>query len=199
MSKNKITLYGFAQSTYVRTARLVCEEKSIDYSIEPGGFGSAEFRALHPFGKMPAMRHGKVVLGESLAIASYLDQVFDGPSLIPDDATARAHVLQWSTSCIDYLYDAVVRQLLKAMQAGVTPDDEVLAKSREVLAGFDGAIGRGGHLVGASVTLADLYLWPMLAFAAAQPAGKALLADFPGLSSAIALAESRESYNRTAS
>lgn len=197
--KQPVHLYGFAPSTYVRTVRLVCAEKSIDYTLEPGGFGSPEFRALHPFGKMPAMRHGDVVLAESLAIASYLDQVFDGPSLFPDQPAPRARAIQWATSIIDYLYPAVVVELLKAMKAETEPSAEVIADAREILGVFDGAVADTGHLVGDRATVADLYLWPVLAFADSQPAGKALLADFRGLSAALTAARARSTFAGTAS
>ena len=53
-----VKLYGFPQSTYVRTARLACEEKGVAYEIVPSQPDSSENLAVHPFGKVPAMSHG---------------------------------------------------------------------------------------------------------------------------------------------
>ena len=66
----EIVLYGFPQSTYVRTARLACEEKSVAHVLEPVEFGGAAHRRLHPFATMPAMRHGEMVMYETSSIAS---------------------------------------------------------------------------------------------------------------------------------
>jgi len=55
----QIELFGFAGSTYVRTARMVCEEKNIDYRLRPLEFRQESHRALHRFLRMPARRAGK--------------------------------------------------------------------------------------------------------------------------------------------
>lgn len=74
-----VDLFGYAPSTYVRTARLVCEEKEIAYSLVPLEFRADSHRDVHPFLKMPALRHGDTVLFETLAIAIYLNEQFPGP------------------------------------------------------------------------------------------------------------------------
>ena len=51
--------------------------------------------AIHPFGKIPVMRHGDVTLCELKAIATYIDRVFDGPKVIPEDPKRAAQVEQW--------------------------------------------------------------------------------------------------------
>ncbi|MEE8248170.1 MAG: glutathione S-transferase N-terminal domain-containing protein, partial [Alphaproteobacteria bacterium] len=43
----EVVIYGFPQSTYVRTARLVCEEKGVAYDLAPVEFGSPEHLELH--------------------------------------------------------------------------------------------------------------------------------------------------------
>ena len=42
----EIVLYGFPQSTYVRTARLACEEKGVAHVLESIEFGGAAHRRL---------------------------------------------------------------------------------------------------------------------------------------------------------
>jgi glutathione S-transferase len=51
--------------------------------------------AIHPLGKIPAMRHGNFQLFESKAIATYVDRTFTGPKLFPDDAKLCAQIEQW--------------------------------------------------------------------------------------------------------
>ena len=81
-----LEIIGFPQSTYVRVARMACEEKGVAYDLWPAPPHSPEVLAIHPFGKIPAMRHGDFELFESKAIGTYLDRMFPGPHLIPEDA-----------------------------------------------------------------------------------------------------------------
>src|SRR6185312_6044135 len=92
---SRVEIIGFPQSTYVRVVRMACEEKGIPYDLIPVRPHAPEVEAIHPLGKVPAMRHGDLTLCESKAIVSYLDRVFDGPKLIPEDPRRAAEVEQW--------------------------------------------------------------------------------------------------------
>jgi hypothetical protein len=67
-----IEIIGAAQSAYVRTTRMAFEEKGVAYSLKPAAPNSTTINALHPFGKIPVMRHGAFTLFESKAIATYI-------------------------------------------------------------------------------------------------------------------------------
>ena len=82
-----LEIIGVPQSNYVWAVRMVCEEKGVPYELNPVRPHSPDVDAVHPFGKIPVMRHGDVTLCESKAIATYIDRVFDGPKVIP--ATRR--------------------------------------------------------------------------------------------------------------
>ena len=75
--------------------RMVCEEKSIAYDLKEAGPRSPEAFAIHPFGKIPVLRHGDFELCESKAIATYLDLGFPGPKLIPTEPRHAALTEQW--------------------------------------------------------------------------------------------------------
>ena len=93
---SKPTLYGPAYSTYTRSVRLAMEEKGVDYDLVEVDFLQgpmpAEQIERHPFAKVPALAHDGFKLYEVSAIGRYVDEVFDGPSLQPDDEIGRAHV-----------------------------------------------------------------------------------------------------------
>ena len=71
---------------------------------------SEAYRELHPFGKIPAMRHGDVTLFETSAIARYIDETFPGPRLQPADPRERAVMNQWISACNHYFYSDVIRR-----------------------------------------------------------------------------------------
>src|SRR5580692_6258361 len=91
----ELEIIGAPQSNFVRTVRMACAEKSVPYTLN-GVFPHApEVDAIHPFGKIPVMRHGEVALAETKAICSYVDLAFEGPHLIPRDPVGAARTEQW--------------------------------------------------------------------------------------------------------
>ena len=91
----QVEIFGIERSNYVRMVRMVCEEKGITYDLKPVPPHSPEVLAIHPFGRIPVMRHGDVTLCESKAIATYLDRSFPGPALMPSGARDAALAEQW--------------------------------------------------------------------------------------------------------
>src|SRR5438477_9772573 len=90
-----LEIIGAPQSNYVWAVRMVCEEKGVPYEHRPERPHTPDVDAIHPFGKIPVMRHGDVTLCESKAIATYIDRVFGGPKVIPEDPKRAAQVEQW--------------------------------------------------------------------------------------------------------
>jgi glutathione S-transferase len=166
----KPEILGSLRSSYTRVVRMVCEEKGIDHILTETQLGAPEIRAIHPFGKMPVLRHGDFTLCESKAIASYLDRSFPGRELIPSDTRLAARTEQWISLVNTVLDPTLVRGYLLAYAFPRTADgkpdrkiiDAVLPKVREQLALLEQAVAPTGHLVGDHVTLADINLLPIL-------------------------------------
>ena len=109
-----LEIIGAPQSNFVRTTRIACIQKRVPYTLTPARPHTPEVDAIHPLGKIPVMRHGGVTLCESAGICVYIDRTFDGPLLIPRDATSAARAVQWillHNTAIDPLW---VRQYLRA-------------------------------------------------------------------------------------
>ncbi|HRC58864.1 MAG TPA: glutathione S-transferase family protein [Kofleriaceae bacterium] len=199
---NKIVLFGPAPSSYVRTARMVCVEKGLEHALEPLELGSAAHLKVHPWGKVPAMRHGDVQLIETSAIARYVDEVGPGPSLLPDTAAARAVMEQWISTINCYLYDSLVRNyalkyILPSFR-GAAPDPQeiaagVPAMQRDV-ARLDAAYAGRPFLAGDKLSLADLFVAPIVQTVSMFPEGKAAIAQAPELARVQATLESRASF-----
>ena len=166
-----ITIYGFPQSSYVRTARLVCEEKGVSYEIEQMGPHTPELLALQPHGYMPAIRHGDFVLYEASAIARYIDEAFDGPALQPGDIKARAGMNKWISATNHYYDRAMVRdiviQRLVVPSRGGAPDEEMIAggveKLPRLLDILDAHLAGNDYLAGGDISLADCFMQPIIA------------------------------------
>jgi glutathione S-transferase len=90
----EITLYGVAVSAFVAKVRVVLDLKGLAFEEKapPGGYGSAEYRAIVPAGSVPGMVIDGEPLHDSNAIVEYLDEIAPEPPLMPATPMARAKV-----------------------------------------------------------------------------------------------------------
>jgi glutathione S-transferase len=179
----ELQIIGVPQSNYVCAARIACHEKGVPYTLVPVRPHSPEVDAIHPFGKIPVMRHGDVTLCESRAICYYIDHAFAGPPLAPRDPVLGAQAEEWISLVNTHIDPVLVRQYALAYFFPNTPDgsanraviDPALPKMEQISALLDRAVARTGHLVGDSFTLADINLLPILFYMNKLPESGAML------------------------
>jgi glutathione S-transferase len=169
--------------------------------------GAPELRDIHPFGKMPVLRHGDFELFESKAIATYLDGSFPGPQLIPSNSRLAGLTEQW-VSLVNTVMDPIlVRAYLFAYAAPKTADGKPDHKTIEAvtptvrlqLGVLDNAVSRTGYLVGDQFTLADINLLPILYYVRQLPEGATALAATTHLGRYYDRHAKRPSFVRTTS
>jgi glutathione S-transferase len=167
-------IIGSSRSTYTRVACMVCEEKGIEYVLTERPLRAPEILAIHPFGKMPVLRHGDVELFESKAIATYLDRSFPAPFVFPSDPCLAA--------------------LTEPDRAAIRA---VMPTVREQLGVLDKAVAGSGHLVGDQFTFADINLMPILHRVRQAPGGAQALAATTHLAAYYDRHAARPSFQRT--
>jgi maleylacetoacetate isomerase len=92
-------LYSFFNSSTSYRVRIALALKGLPYdcvgvNLRSGEQGREGYRALSPAGIVPVLVDGDVTLTQSFAIIDYLDQRHPTPRLVPEDALARARVLE---------------------------------------------------------------------------------------------------------
>jgi len=200
-----LTLLGDARSTYTRTARMGLAEKGVACTLQSCGPHSPEVLAVSPFGRIPVFRDGDFGLFETSAILRYVDESFDGPSLLPGTIADRARCEQWVSATNAYLYDTMVRryvlQYIFPRGDDGKPDAGAIASAlKEMpaqLAALDRACERSDFLAGAAISMADLFVAPILAYVERMPEGMGLLAAAPHLMRAQARVRERTSFTTT--
>lgn len=200
-----IVVYGFPLSTYVRTVRMALEEKGVPYVLEPHEPQSQEMQAIHPFGKIPAFRHGDVEMYEALGIATYIDGIFEGTALQPDDPVARGRMMQWISVVNDYVYRDMILALIierfVAPMRGNEPDEEkiqaAMPRMEKEVAVFDAVLASHPFLAGDSLSLADLFLAPVMFYVGMMPEGEKLLSGRPHLAAWNQRMSERDSFAAT--
>lgn len=197
-----IEIIGNPRSTYTRVVWMACEEKGVPYTFQEARPHTPPVDAIHPFGKVPVMRDGDLTLYESKAIATYIDRTRPGPKLIPDDPKLAAQVEQWVSLINSTIDPVMIRDYVLGYiftQDG-KPDPARIAaavdKMRRQIKLLDGAVSTG-YLVGASFTLADISLMPILFWLRRFPEGAALLDGAPNLRAYFERHAARPSFQKT--
>lgn len=201
----EFTIYGLPQSTYVRSVRMACIEKGVPYTLEPVMPRSEVIRRLHPFARMPVLRHGDFTLYETSAILRYVDEAFDGPPLQPKEPQRRAVMEQWISSLNCYFDGAIIRRLVLAYVFPSGPDgkpdrdviDKAVPEVKRQIALVDEAVATGPFLLGADLTLPDLLLAPMMFYLARTPEGEAMLKETRNMQRAADAMRARRSFQET--
>jgi glutathione S-transferase len=202
---SELQILGAPASVYVWVVRMACAEKGVPYTLLPAMPHTAEIDAIHPFGKIPVMRHGDATLCESRAICLYVERTFAGPPLVPPDALAAARVEQWISLLNTHIAPVCLLQYLVGYffpsTADGAPDraliEAALPAMRQHFAVLDDAVARTGYLAGDSFTLADIDLLPLLHYLHKMPEGSALLAQSRNLQRYFDRCSRRASFRQT--
>ena len=204
------TLFGAAYSVYVRVAQLALAEKGVDFehtSIDvfaPGG-PPGDHDTRHPFGRIPAFVHAGFSIYETGAITRYIDEAFAGPALQPTDVRERARCNQIISIADNYAYPSLVwgvyvERVSKPRRGEATDDAKVqsaLATAATCLRAMTGLIGGHPWLAGTQVTLADLYVAPMVAYFVQADEGRDMLQAHGALAAWWSRMETRPSMRAT--
>ncbi len=152
-------LYQTALSIYSTKVRVACTVKGVAPELRepPGGYRSAQYRALVPAATIPALVDGGLTLTESDAIIEYLDETCLGPALLPAGAAGRAQARMLSR-LVDLRLEAALRRLFPLV--GPQPlAPELLDPAETALAlVLELADVEGPFVVGATPSLPDFGL-----------------------------------------
>lgn len=92
---DEVEIIGFPGGNFVRAVRMAAAEKQIPYRLTHALPHAPEAMAVHPLGKVPAMRHGAVRVCESRAIIGYFERIFPDTPLLPTEPVVAAEAEQW--------------------------------------------------------------------------------------------------------
>ena len=187
-----VTLFGFPRSTYVQIAGLVLTHKEAPYGfhdLEPE-MGAPNHLALHPFDRVPILRHGDFTVYETSAITAYADEAFDGPTLTPGDPQKRARMNQCISAVNAYYYPYMIYHVSHERnvfpQLGIPSDEKVVAqalpKVEVCLRVLERELSHGQEfLLGPQPTIADFYMLPMIHAFGFAPEAQAMYPNVPSI------------------
>jgi glutathione S-transferase len=144
-----------------RIARWMLEEAGVDYETRALGYGpdmkSADYLAINPMGKVPAVKHGHRVVTECAAICAYIADAFPQAGLSPA-LTDRADYYRWLFFAAGPLEAAVTNKSLEV----AVPDEKQgfvgYGNFAAVMNTLATALSRGPFIAGDQFTAADVYV-----------------------------------------
>jgi len=165
---DELVFYTHPQSRG-RIVRWMLEEIGQPYRTELLEYGTTmkgpAYLAINPMGKVPAIRHGDMVVTEAAAICAYLADAFPEARLAPPPGDRlRGAYYRWLFYGAGPLEAAWTN---KAMGFVVPPERERMAgygRFETVVDVLEQAFSRADYVVGDSFTAADVYLGSGLGF-----------------------------------
>jgi glutathione S-transferase len=150
-----------------RVVRWMLEEVGIPYRTEILEYGealkAAEYLAINPMGKVPAIRHGDVVVTECAAICAYLADTYPEIGLAPPPGK-RAAYYRWLFFAAGPMEAAFANQ---AMNVVPTPDQERMVgygNMQRVLSTLEQSVKDVEFIAADHFTAADLYVGAHIGF-----------------------------------
>ncbi len=148
-----------------------------DVDLKGGEHKSAAFLAKNPFGQVPVIEDGDVIVADSNAILVYLATRYDTAGRwLPRDAVAAAAVQRWLSAAAGPLaFGPAAARLVTVFGA---PLDHERAKgiAAQLFAVLDPHLATQAFVAGATPTIADLALYSYTAHA---PEGGVSLQPYP--------------------
>ena len=144
-----------------RIVRWMLEETGADYRTEWMDYGppmkSADYLAVNPVGKVPAIRHGGTVVTESAAICAYLADAFPEAGLAPP-VDRRGAYYRWLFFAAGPLEAAVTNRVFGFAPP---PDKEAMVgygTFAAVMDTLETAVDGDGYVAGETFSAADVYV-----------------------------------------
>jgi glutathione S-transferase len=178
--------------------RWALEELGLPYRVRligPEDQQSAPYRALQPFGQVPAYEEDGLVLFESGAILLHLAERSE--ILLPRDPATRAHVIAWMFCAVNTIEPFIINlatiDLFNADEEWAkTRRPAELAKIETRFAALSERLSKHGYLEADRFTVADLLMTTVLRI----PRHCDLVAQYPTLEAYRLRNEARPAFRR---
>jgi glutathione S-transferase len=165
---DELTLYTNPMSRG-RIARWMLEEVGQPYRTEVLDYATSmkapAYLAINPMGKVPALRHGDVVVTETAAICAYLADTFPEAKLAPPPSDRkRGPYYRWLFFTAGPVEAAISN---KALGFVVPQERERMmgyGRIEQVMSALEAVLSQSNYLAGDDFTAADLYVGSALGF-----------------------------------
>jgi len=159
---------------------------TIEVNMREREHKSSAFLTMNPFGQVPVIEDGDVVLFDSNAILVYLAKRYGDPSWLPADPLGAARVEQWlSLAAGPIAHGPASARLAKRFGVAVDYDAAVSIATR-LFNVIEPELGKRPFAIGSQPTIADVAAYTYIAHA---PEGGISLEPYPNIRAWLARIE----------
>lgn len=171
-------LSGHAHRVVLFASLLGLAPGLVEVDLAAGEHRTPAFLALNPFGQIPVLVDGDVIVSDSTAILVYLAKKTGHSDWLPDDALGAAAVQRWlSVAAGEVAYGPAAARMVTLFGASYAAA-EVIARAQLLLERLEQQLATRDWLAAHHPTLADVALYSYLAQA---PEGNVDLAPYPAV------------------
>lgn len=181
-------LYDLTLSGNCYKVRLFAALAGIPLEIVPVDFLGGEHKRpplieLNPWGELPILVDGEVVLRDSQAILVYLARRYAGEAWLPSDPAAMAEVVQWLSTAANEVQNGPGAARLVDKFGYALDKADTLRRAARILPLIEARLADHDWLALDRPSIADCAVLPYVALA---PEGGVSLSDFPHIRAWIA-------------
>lgn len=201
---SNITFYrhpvsGHAHRVELLLSLLGLKADEIDVDLMSGAQKSPEFLNMNPYGQVPVLKDGDLVLTDSLSILVYLATKYDtNRQWLPTSAAEAAQVQKFLSVANGPIKDGPANARLITLFNAPYDADKTIEASHKILTLIDAHLANKIWLVGNSPTIADVANYAYIAHA---PEGNVDLSKYTNIRSWLTRIESLSGFvplNKTA-
>jgi glutathione S-transferase len=176
-------LYHHPLSGHSHRARLFISllglpHELVEVDLMSGAHKKPDFLELNPFGQVPVLQDGNVVVSDSNAIMVYLAKKHGRTDWLPEEPLRAAAVQRWlSVAAGEVAYGPAAARLITLFGAKLSPQ-EVIARAHTLLEKLEKHLTGRDWLVGDAPTIADVAIY---SYVARAPEGNVDLASYPAV------------------
>lgn len=171
-------LSGHSHRARLFLSLLGAPHELVEVDLLRGAHRAPDFLALNPFGQVPVLEDGAVIVTDSNAILVYLAKKHGRTDWLPEEAEAAARVQKWLSVAAGELRQGPAAARLITVFGAPLPAAETIARAHVVLALIEGALTARDFVAAAHPTIADIALY---SYVARAPEGNVDLAPYPRL------------------
>lgn len=159
---------------FAALARIPLEIEAVDFL--GGAHKKPPLIGLNPWGEIPILVDGAVVLRDSQAILVYLAAKYTGETWLPRDAAGMAEVMQWLSTTANEVQNGPASARLVDKFGYAIDKADTLQRSARILPLIEAHLAGHQWLALERPTIADCAVFPYVALA---PEGGVSLSDYP--------------------
>lgn len=144
------------------------------------------FLAKNPFGQVPVLEDGELVLADSNAILVYLAARYGAPYWLPTEPAAAASVQRWLSVAAGPLASGPAAARLVRVFGASLNAEEAIARAHALFAVMETQLQHSSYFAGPAATIADVALYSYTAHA---PEGGVALDAYPRIRAWLARIE----------